>query len=166
MTSIQSDVLGLQHLMEQRPTNVKRQGQLCHKHRRTLRHKVTKVSLKGSSQQKYDISNSYGIKYTRNDYARQIVFGRLPRESCTTNSCRKRKCCSRWTVNAGIGGEPGQFSVFDITILFIIVANTLVLFLESQDIYHGRLESNLARSQLYGIFHTVFLVIVYARGNT
>ena len=72
------------------------------------------------------------------------MFGRLPEDACTYSKCKQGKCCSKWTVNAGIGGEPGQFSIFDISILLIIIINTIVIFLESQDIYHGRLENNKA----------------------
>ena len=160
LTVMQSEALALKKLLEQRPTNVKKQGHLCAKHSKSLRHKVTKVKLDindnaSDENVKYDKSNSYGIQYTRNDYARQIVFGRLPRDACTYRKCKQGNCCSRWTVNAGIGGEPGQFSIFDITILLIIIVNTVVLFLESQDIYHN----NDSRNNIYPILHTIFLIL-------
>ena len=45
LSAMQSEAMALKKLLEQRPTDVKRQGQLCPKHSESLRHKVTKIEV-------------------------------------------------------------------------------------------------------------------------
>ena len=68
LNSMQSEAMALKKLIEQRPTNMKKQRQLCHKHSKSLRHKVTKTKETSSdAHDKYNKNNSYGIQYSRND---------------------------------------------------------------------------------------------------